>query len=111
MWNGEGIAGIAVMATLIVVGDLAWADMPDMPAKPACVDVEVNGERAPSYACLTQQLAPPHNAKTEQRQLGSESIANRPSNQLGLYNRAATEHRMGNTFGSSVLPQRPVDNK
>ncbi|GJG96805.1 hypothetical protein [Cupriavidus pauculus] len=108
MWNGKGIA---VIAALIVVSDLAWADMPDSPAKPTCVDVEVNGERAPSYACLTQQLAPAHSATTEQRQLGSESIANRPSNQLGLYNRAATEHRMGNTFGSSVLPQRPVDNK
>ena len=26
---------------------------------------------------------------------------------LGLYNRAALEHRMGNAFGKSVTPQRP----
>lgn len=99
---------IAMMATAMAVGGQAWAEMP---IKPACVDVEVNGERAPSYSCLTQQLAPPQHSTAGQRQLGSESIANRPSNQLGLYNRAGTEHRMGNNFGSSVLPQRPVDNK
>ncbi|MGO4328272.1 hypothetical protein AB4Z48_27960 [Cupriavidus sp. 2TAF22] len=100
---------IAVMA-MVFAGSQAWADMPASPPRRACVEVEVNGERAPSYSCLTQELMPPRNDTAEQRQLGSESIAKRPSNQLGLYNRAATEHRMGNTFGSSVLPQRPAGN-
>ncbi|RCJ05512.1 hypothetical protein DDK22_26295 [Cupriavidus necator] len=40
--------------------------------------------------------------------LAVEAIAQRPSNQLGLYNEAATSHRMGNTFGTSVYPQRPA---
>ena len=38
---------------------------------------------------------------------GAEAVMQRPSNQLGLYNRAALEHRMGNAFGKSVTPQRP----
>jgi len=37
----------------------------------------------------------------------AEGIAQRPANQLGLFNRAATSHRMGNQFGHSVYPQRP----
>ena len=80
-------------------------------ASAPCVEVTVNGERSPSFECLTQKLRP---AETSPRDaatgvvMGSEDITRRPSNQLGLYNRAATEHRMGNTFGTSVYPQRPA---
>jgi hypothetical protein len=76
----------------------------------SCVEVVVNGERTPSYDCLTQKLrptAPPRTADGAPPCLASEAITQRPSNQLGLFNRAATGHRMGNTFGTSVYPQRP----
>lgn len=76
----------------------------------SCVEVVVNGEHTPSYACLTQKLqptAPPRGADGAQPGLASEAITQRPSNQLGLFNQAATSHRMGNTFGTSVYPQRP----
>lgn len=76
----------------------------------SCVEVVVNGERTPSYDCLTQKLrptAPPRTADGTAPGLASEAITQRPSNQLGLFNRAATGHRMGNTFGTSVYPQRP----
>ena len=76
----------------------------------SCVEVTVNGERAPSYDCLTQKLqpkGPARGADDAQPGMASEAIAQRPSNQLGLFNRAATGHRMGNTFGTSVYPQRP----
>ncbi|RIX76274.1 hypothetical protein [Acidovorax cavernicola] len=76
----------------------------------ACVEVTVNGERTPSYACLTQKLQPESAARgpgDAQPGMASEAIVQRPSNQLGLFNRAATGHRMGNTFGTSVYPQRP----
>ena len=76
----------------------------------SCVEVTVNGERAPSYDCLTQKLqpkAPPRGPDDAQPGMASEAITQRPSNQLGLFNRAATGHRMGNTFGISVYPQRP----
>lgn len=78
--------------------------------QPSCIEVEVDGVRAPSYACLTQKLSPAAGSAGRlppSQGLASEAIAQRPSNQLGLFNRAATSNRMGNTFGTSVYPQRP----
>jgi hypothetical protein len=74
----------------------------------SCIDVGVNGYRAPSYDCLTEQMTPantPSNATPPG--LASGWVANAPSNQLGLANEAATRTRMGNTFGKSAQPQRP----
>jgi len=75
----------------------------------ACVEVEANDQRAPSMSCLNEKLLP--NSNTMNRPppalSGAEAVMQRPSNQLGLYNRAALEHRMGNAFGKSVVPQRP----
>jgi len=76
----------------------------------SCVEVVVNGERAPAYDCLTRKLSPTMPARGPDDAapgLASEAITQRPGNQLGLFNRAATGHRMGNTFGTSVYPQRP----
>ncbi|UVH57811.1 hypothetical protein NWF24_34120 [Variovorax paradoxus] len=75
-----------------------------------CVEVTVNGERTPSYDCLTEKLRPAASARAPdaaQPGMASEAMVQKPSNQLGLFNRAATGHRMGNTFGTSVYPQRP----
>lgn len=88
---------------------MAQASEPVVTDSAACVEVEVDGVRAPSYNCLSQKLQPkatgPNGATAPK--LASEEIIQRPSNQLGLFNRAATGHRMGNTFGTSVYPQRP----
>ncbi|WPG35720.1 hypothetical protein [Variovorax sp. EBFNA2] len=76
----------------------------------SCVEVVVNGERTPAYDCLTRKLSPTLPARGPDDAapgLASEAITQRPGNQLGLFNRAATGHRMGNTFGTSVHPQRP----
>lgn len=74
----------------------------------SCIEVEVNGERAPSFSCLTQKLSPrTDDARQPVAALPSEAITQRPSNQLDLFNRSATSERMGNTFGTSVYPQRP----
>ena len=78
--------------------------------EPACIEVEVNGERAPAYDCLTLKLNAAVSTAGKPRQdprLESEQIATRPSNEIALFNRAATRQRMGNTFGRSVHPQRP----
>ncbi len=75
----------------------------------SCVDVEVNGQRAPSYDCLTNQLQPA-SAPGAGRTPGLESgdIANKPSNQIGgQFNWSGTSQRMGNSFGNSATPQRP----
>ncbi|WP_231908159.1 MULTISPECIES: hypothetical protein [unclassified Cupriavidus] len=75
-----------------------------------CVEVEVNGMRSPSYDCLTDKLKPAASAAGARppRQPESEAIAQRPGNQLGVFNWSATSQRMGNTFGTSVTPQRPA---
>lgn len=99
------IAAIAAAGVVEVVA----AQTPAPAGATPCVEVEVNGERSPSYACLTEKLLPA-DAKKAARPgggLASESIVQRPAPQLGLFNHAATSHRMGNTFGTSVYPQRP----
>lgn len=74
-----------------------------------CVEVEANGQRAQSMSCLNEKLLPNSNAlnRPPPALSGAEAVMQRSSNQLGLYNRAALEHRMGNAFGKSVTPQRP----
>ena len=76
-----------------------------------CIEVEVNGEKILSYSCLTLKLKPTVNTQAKSRTqptMGSESIVQKPGNQLDLFNYAATSHRMGNAFGNSVTPQRPA---
>ncbi|VVE56221.1 hypothetical protein PCO31110_05109 [Pandoraea communis] len=76
-----------------------------------CVDVEVNGQRSPSYDCLTNQLQPASSPLAGGRAPGleSEGIANKPGNQIGgQFNWSGTSQRMGNTFGNSATPQRPA---
>lgn len=99
------------LAALIGAAFLAGAAAASEAAPPpsSCIEVEVNGQRSPSYGCLTQKLQPtpvPRNMEGAP-ELASEAIVQRSSNQLGLFNRAATANRMGNTFGTSVYPQRP----
>lgn len=96
---------------IATVAALAFGAASAQPAPSSCAEVTVNGERVPAYDCLTQKLqpaAPPASADGTPPAIASEAIAQRPGNQLGLFNRAATGHRMGNTFGTSVHPQRPA---
>ena len=103
-----GLYGVAAV--------LAWGSVPvraqETAAAPAasCVEVTVDGERAPSYDCMTDKLRPAASARrpdAAQGGMASEAIVQRPGNALGLFNLAATQHRMGNTFGNAVYPQRP----
>ena len=91
--------------------DSASTPAPAKSAKPAdtrCVDVEVNGERVPDYACLGKLMtSPTPPASPDANLTGSERIVRQPPTKLGLANRAATQQRMGNTFGTSTQPQRP----
>lgn len=101
----------SALCALLTSGSLHASESAPAPAQaePACIEVEVNGQRVPAYDCLTLKLNPAA-AANEPRQdlrLKSERIATRPSNEIALFNRAATSQRMGNTFGRSVHPQRP----
>lgn len=111
MRTGRYLRQAAALALLGAWASLAGAaEAADAPAP--CTEVEVNGVRAAtSFACLTDKLRPhaSHGSGGQAPAAGlqSEAIVQRPPNQLGLFNRAATSTRMGNQFGVSVYPQRP----
>ncbi|SNU82502.1 hypothetical protein PSP20601_04509 [Pandoraea sputorum] len=113
---GKLAATVAATVLLSAASQLAAAadDAPRVGGTAAgsragCVDVEVNGQRSPSYDCLTNQLQPasvPGSGRAPG--LASEEIANKPGNQIGgQFNWSATSQRMGNNFGNSATPQRP----
>lgn len=110
-------AADAASATTTANAAAAMADAPQTVRSPeggvraGCVEVEVNGQRSPSYDCLTNQLQPSSSPAAAGRAAGleSEDIANRPGNQVGgQFNWSATSQRMGNSFGHSATPQRPA---
>jgi hypothetical protein len=77
-----------------------------------CVDVTVGGYKAPNYDCLSQQMGKnPDGAAAAQKNMEALNVpvGKRPPNQVGLATPAATSTRMGNTFGTSVKPQRPAN--
>ncbi|MBC3375840.1 hypothetical protein J3P95_13775 [Pseudomonas sp. Z5-35] len=79
------------------------------PVNEGCINVEVNGYKALSYECLSEQMANPKGtaAARKNQEAMNVPIDQRAPNKLGLYNQSATRIRMGNTFGNSALPQRP----
>lgn len=83
-----------------------WAEE----SAPACVEVSVDGYKAPDYTCMSQQMGNPEGNKAgEQNRAAIKAQAQRRApNQNGLATPAATSVRMGNTFGTSVKPQRPT---
>ncbi|MEF3067757.1 hypothetical protein [Pandoraea apista] len=118
VWAAAGAAAFAL--ALSVAGPVSAAGADDAShasgaaaahARAGCVDVEVNGQRSPSYDCLTNQLQPASSPLAGGRAPGleSEDIANKPGNQIGgQFNWSATSQRMGNAFGNSATPQRPA---
>lgn len=100
-----GIASAAEPATATPSAAPATKDEPKESAQ--CVDVQVNGERVPDYACLGQLMRTTPATTPPPASPGSERIARRPPTGLGLAHRAATQQRMGNAFGVSTRPQRP----
>ncbi|WP_312341215.1 hypothetical protein [Stutzerimonas nitrititolerans] len=93
---------------LVLATTQAGAREPD---KDACIDVAVDGYKSLSYECLGQQMTNRQGdtAAQKNQQAMQFSIHNRASNQLGLFNQAATGHRMGANFGKSAFPQRPIE--
>ncbi|MGR3889726.1 hypothetical protein [Pseudomonas sp. 1152_12] len=79
-------------------------------AAQGCTEVTVDGYKAPDYGCLSQQMGhDPDAAKATQKNQAAQRVPvhKRPPNQVGLSTPAATSIRMGNTFGTSLTPQRP----
>jgi hypothetical protein len=101
------------LASLLLCAALplaAQADSATGSAAGSCAEVSVDGYKAPDYGCLSQQMGNDTNAtKAAKKNREAQNIAvqKRPPNQVGLSTPAATSVRMGNTFGTSVKPQRP----
>ena len=71
-----------------------------------CVDVRIGDARA--YDCLNralQRMVPRHRFSVE---ADAPVTATLPPNAVGTFSRAATEERLGTSFGHSVIPQRPA---
>lgn len=97
----------ALASGLLLTAGMAWAQAPK-PVRPPenCVEVEVNGQRVPSYDCLQQRLSP-EPAKRPPALPQSEQQVLQAPNSLGLPTPSTLSNRMGNQFGQSAFPQRP----
>lgn len=84
-----------------------WVARAQADPPPACIEVEVNGERIRDYGCLSRLLAPSPASVAPEQPPNALLIVRQPPSALGLAHRAATEQRMGNAFGISTQPQRP----
>lgn len=84
----------------------AWAQQ--APSQ-SCVDVSVNQHAVLAYDCLSRQLGGDGAKRAGPPPPVLDPVAGEPSNrQVGQYNAAALEHRMGSNLGRSVQPQRPA---
>lgn len=95
------------MWVLLITAGAAQAEEPL-----GCVEVTVGGYKAPNYDCLSQQMGNnPDSAAAAQKNMEALNVPvhKRAPNQVGLATPAATSTRMGNTFGTSVKPQRPAN--
>lgn len=97
-----------IVLPLLCLCSLALAS-DELSDAPSCISVEINGSRSPSYDCLSRMMAPQEDtASGSLPQFDSAAVVNRGGNQLGLFNRAATQIRMGSNFGHSVYPNTPA---
>lgn len=97
------------LASLLLCTALPWLAHADSTAS-TCTEVSVDGYKAPDYGCLSQQMGsdtPATKAAKKNREAQQTPIEKRPPHSIGLSTPAATSVRMGNTFGTSVKPQRP----
>ena len=75
----------------------------------SCVDVSVNQHAVLAYDCLARQLSGEGRRPVGPPPPMLDSVGGEPSNrQVGQYNAAALEHRMGVNLGRGVVPQRPA---
>ncbi|MGE8546651.1 MAG: hypothetical protein ACN6OC_04325 [Alcaligenes sp.] len=93
---------------LLLIGASAWAQAPEPVHGPeSCVEVEVNGQRTPSYECLQQRLSPEAAERPPALPRSEQQVLQAP-NSLGMPVPATLGNRMGNQFGRSAFPQRPA---
>ncbi len=118
-----GLPMLLVVATC--PGSVAHGQTAGVPAKPPaiiggdaprptgdgpCVTVDIGGYRAGHLDCASRRLEAAARVAQAQARAGIETPvidATSPDVRTGVANQTATRQRMGNTFGTSVYPQRP----
>ncbi|WP_333837447.1 hypothetical protein [Novosphingobium sp.] len=85
-------------------------DAPKPLADGPCVTVEIGGYRAGHLDCASRRLEEAARAAQAQARAAIDAPvidATSADVRTGVANQTATRQRMGNTFGTSVYPQRP----
>ncbi len=76
-------------------------------ANPSCVDVQVEGSRSLSFACLNQALKDGAGAPAAPVYDVKDAVGDGAPTKVGTFSYAGTSIRMGDSFGKSAIPQRP----
>src|SRR5262249_19507383 len=94
----------------VKVQEQAPAKIGGKPSDP-CVSVDIAGRRAGAADCAARKLQDAAKAAQEKAQ-GQKTpdipTATSPDTKIGVANDAATRQRLGDSFGKSVVPQRPT---
>jgi hypothetical protein len=106
--DAPALPRFAAVLLAVVAGTVGAAET-DSAADPACVNVQL----APGvgFDCLNERLARQVRRQADRRALlaiTEQPLSSATPSELGLYTQAATRQRLGNAFGHSVYPQRPV---
>jgi hypothetical protein len=102
------LAGLLGLSPPVVAADSA-ATEPQ--ASNRCVDVHIQGDNTRYLDCLNSELNREVAKQADREALLQTVVANSQAHsptQMGLFNQTATHERLGNAFGHSVIPQRPV---
>src|SRR5262249_53245888 len=105
---------VSAMRSVVLTGILLGLASPAAaaPAAPsdsaqACVDVQIGNDRTAYLNCLNDvmQRRVEHEKGIPQPEAPIDTHSQ--SNQVGTFNAAAAQQRMGNAYGVSPVPQRP----
>ncbi|HEY4078721.1 MAG TPA: hypothetical protein VGM26_17470 [Rhizomicrobium sp.] len=93
------------------LGTGAWAEDVQLGGKPdesqrSCVEVEINGQRAPGMNCLNQELAQKAAAVARTPSIAPLDALS-PAVRVGGFSQAAVAQQYGQNFGKSAQPYRP----
>src|SRR5215469_14464632 len=104
----RGFPRLAAALGSLAVVMVGAASVRAQDATETCVDVQIGNDRATQLNCLNDQMK----RLVEHEKNAPQPIApidsRSSSNQVGVYNDAAAREHMGNAFGVSSKPQRPV---
>ena len=102
------LRGVLALALLLMLAPVRADEAKKQEDAAPCIEVQVNVERIPAWDCLQRKLAPASKTSKSPALPEAERLMRQPGNQLMQYNLEGTRQRMGDSFGRSVVPQRPA---